>query len=332
MTTESVTVKRPLRFKLNPNDFILEVILVLIFVFLAFTAKGFLSADNMFNILRNASMAGIIAFGMTLVIIAGEIDLSVGSAIAFYGCLCAVMVRDLTALHYPVIPVVLFSMAVCLILGIVSGMFTGWLRDRFSVPTFITTLALMAALRGGAYLLTGSFPVRSFPEWYFFFGGGYVFGVIPFQAVVLLAVFGIMYFVSKYTTFGRAVYAVGGNAESARLSGINVRKTRMKVMALTGFLAAISGLIVSAQIQSGNPLVASGQELNVISACIIGGVSLMGGKGRIWGTFIGVVFLNVLLNGMTLLNIDEYWQYVAKAVLILVAVLIYQSQEGKQRN
>ncbi len=312
------------------QDLALEFILVAIVVFLMAFAPGFATWDNFLNILRNASTTGIIAFGMTFVIILGEIDLSVGSAIAFFGCLTAVLVQDLgTAGWVPEVSIPL-AVVVSLILGFLVGSFTGWIRHRFNVPTFITTLAWMAALRGGAYLLTNSFPVTPYPEWFNFFGSGFVFG-IPFQAAVFLLVFGVTWVLSRYTVFGRAVYAIGGNAESARLSGINVLRVRIVVLALTTVFAVLAALMVSSQIQAGNPTVGQSWEFTVISACVIGGVSLMGGKGRIWGTFIGVMFLEIILNGMTLLNIDEYWQYVARAVLILGAVLIYQSQEVSRR-
>jgi sugar transport system permease protein len=329
MTIQSAA-KIPFKMKNNINDYILEGILVLLFVVLSFTAPGFFSWPNFFNILRNASTNGIIALGMTMVIISGEIDLSVGNATAFFGCLAAVLVRDLVATNYPVVWAVIFAIIVCFVISIIAGYFTGWVRTRYSVPAFITTLALMFIYRGGAHLLTGSFPVISFPTWFFYLGSGYLFKVIPFQAIVYLALFIMMWFVSKYTTFGKAVYAVGGNPESARLSGINVGGVRMNIMALTVVLSAVSGLIIAAQIHSGNPTVGVGEETNVIAACIIGGVSLTGGKGRMWSTFVGVMFLRVILNGMTLLNINEYWQYVARAVLILAAVLIYQYQEIKK--
>lgn len=330
MTTQSVTIKIPSKTKVNINGFILEGILLLIFICFAFVAPGFFTTANFFNILRNVSMQGIIAFGMTMVMISGEIDLSVGSLVAFSGCLAAVITRDLTAIGLSANYAVVVGMVVCLLVGISAGLLTGWVRIRFSVPSFITTLALMAGLYGGAFLLTNSFPVTSFPEWYSFFGSGYIFGVVPFPAIVFLVVFGVMWFVSKFTTFGRAVYAIGGNLESSRLSGINVIKVKMSSQAILGFLAALSGILVSSQVQAGNPTIAKGWELDVISATVIGGVSMSGGKGRVWGTFIGVIFLGIILNGMTLLNVDEYWQYVVKAVLILSAVLIYQAQEGKQ--
>ncbi|MGE5607553.1 MAG: ABC transporter permease [Bacteroidota bacterium] len=332
MTMQSVNLKIPsqAKVKININEFILEGILIFIFICFAFAAPGFFTTANFFNILRNVSMQGIIAFGMTLVMISGEIDLSVGSMVAFSGCLAAVITRDLTAIGISTNYAVIIGMAVCLLVGICAGVLTGWIRIRFNVPSFITTLALMAGLYGGAFLLTNSFPVTSFPEWYSFFGSGYLLGVIPFPAIVFLVVFGVMWFVSKFTTFGRAVYAVGGNLESSRLSGINIVKVKMISQALLGFLAALSGILVSSQVQAGNPTVAKGWELDVISATVIGGVSMSGGKGRVWRTFIGVIFLGIILNGMTLLNVDEYWQYVVKAVLILGAVLIYQAQEGKQ--
>lgn len=315
------------RFKLS--DFVLEAILLFIIAFLCVFARGFASWDNVLNILRNASTTGIIAFGMTFVIIAGEIDLSVGSAIAFYGCLCAVMTEDLGKAGMSLGLVIPFAIAVCFVIAALSGVFTGWLRHRFSVPTFISTLALQAALRGGAYLLTNSFPITPYPEWFNFFGSGFVLG-IPFQAVVFIALFAVMWFVSRFTTFGRSIYAIGGNAEAARLSGIDVLWGRIAIMLLTAVFSVVAAIMVSSQIQAGNPTVGSGWEFTVISACVIGGVSLMGGKGRMWGTFVGVMFLEIILNGMTLLNIDEYWQYVARAVLILGAVMIYQAQETRQ--
>ena len=309
------------------KDLALELILLAIVAFLVVWAPGFATWDNFMNILRSASMTGIIAFGMTFVIICGEIDISVGSGVAFFGCLCAVITETLTHAGWSAEAAIVIGILVCLLIATFAGTVTGWIRHCLNVPTFITTLAWMAALRGGGYLLTGSFPVTPYPEWFFFFGSGFVFG-IPFQAIVFLIVFAATWFVSNYTVLGRSVYAVGGNAESARLSGINVLKTRIIVMAMTSIFVVLSAIMVSSQIQAGNPTVGISWEFTVISSCVIGGVSLMGGRGRIWGTFVGVLFLEIILNGMTLLNIDEYWQYVARAFLILGAVLIYQVQEG----
>jgi simple sugar transport system permease protein/ribose transport system permease protein len=305
--------------------------LLCVIVALALSAPGFATLDNVMNILRNAATTGVIAFGMTFVIILGEIDISVGSEVAFFGCLLAVITESFGTHGLPLAAGIALGVVVSLVVAILAGTFTGWVRHKLAVPTFITTLAWMAAFRGGAYLLTGSFPVTPYPDWFFFLGSGFI-GGIPFQAVVFLVVFAITWFVFNYTVFGKSVCAIGGNAESARLSGIPVLRVRIIVMAMTSVLAVIAGIMVSSQIQAGNPTVGVSWEFTVISACVIGGVSLMGGKGRLWGTFVGVLFLEIILNGMTLLNIDEYWQYVARAGLILGAVLIYQVQAlGKTR-
>jgi ribose/xylose/arabinose/galactoside ABC-type transport system permease subunit len=189
----------------------------------------------------------------------------------------------------------------------------------------------MTALSGAANLLTNGFPITPFPEWYNFIGGGYILG-IPFPAIIFLVTFGILNFLSNFTTFGRSVYAIGGNEEAARLSGIKVKKVKVLVMGLVGVLAALSGILISSQIMAGTPTVAKGWELDIISAVIIGGVSLQGGAGKIRSTFIGVVFLGTIINGMTLLNVSEYWQYVVKGLLILAAVLLNQLQDMKRTS
>jgi ribose/xylose/arabinose/galactoside ABC-type transport system permease subunit len=170
-------------------------------------------------------------------------------------------------------------------------------------------------------LITNGFPLTPFPDWYNFFGGGYVWR-IPFPVIVFLVAFGGIQFVLGFTAFGRSIYAVGGNVEAARLSGINVRRVKILVMGIVSCLAWLAGLMLSSQIMSGSASTATGWELDVISAVIIGGTSLMGGSGTAWGTLIGVLFLGVLVNGMTLLNVKEYWQHVVRGGLILVAVLL----------
>jgi ribose/xylose/arabinose/galactoside ABC-type transport system permease subunit len=299
----------------------MELILLVICVALAFRAEGFFTTDNLLNIMRNVSMQGIIAFGMTMVIISGEIDLSVGSAVAFAGCLTAKLTELLAGAGLPMGAALPLAIVCALILGFAVGALTGLIRMRFRVPTFITTLAWMTALRGAAELITNGFPLTPFPGWYNFLGGGYVLG-FPFPAIVFAAVFVLTHGAMGYTTFGRSVYAVGGNAEAARLSGISVTRVKVLVMAITACLASLAGIMQSAEIMSGTATTATGWELDVIAAVIIGGTSLAGGSGRIWGTLIGVIFLGVLVNGMTLLNVSEYWQHVVRGVLILGAVLL----------
>jgi ribose/xylose/arabinose/galactoside ABC-type transport system permease subunit len=313
------------------DDYILEAILVVLCVILAFAAPGFATMNNVLNVLRNSSMQGIIALGMTIVIISGEIDLSVGSAVAFAGSLTAVLTKKLAAAGVAVPTAIAIAFVTTLVLGFSLGVLAGLIRNKFKVPTFIITLAFMTALSGFAMIITKGFPVSPFPEWFNFIGGGYLFGV-PFPAIVFLLIFLLMLFLIRNTTFGRAVYAVGGNEEAARLSGINVAFIKTAALGLTSMLASLSGVMVAAQIMSGTPTTAKGWELDVVSAVIIGGASLSGGIGTIGATFVGVLFLGVLINGMTLLNINQFWQYVVRGGLILGAVLLNQIKTMRTRN
>lgn len=309
----------------------LEIILLILCMALWWRAPGFMTATNILNVLRNVSMQGIIAFAMTMVIISGEIDLSVGSMVAFAGCLCAWAVVFLTSRGMPPIVAAVIAIAATILIGVLVGMTTGLLRMRFRVPTFIATLAWMTVLKGAAELISNGFPISYDVKkmgWFNFFGGGYVKG-IPFPAIILVVVFLIIQFVMNFTSFGRSVYAVGGNSEAARLSGIKVTKVKLAVMAAVAGLAALSGVLFSSQIMSGSAMSGFGWELDVIAAVIIGGCSLMGGAGRVWGTFVGVIFLGVLVNGMTLLDINEYWQHVVRGALILGAVLINVAPASK---
>lgn len=306
----------------------IELILLVICVLLTFTAPGFLTSNNVLNVLRNVSLVGMITLGMALVIISGEIDLSVGSAAAFSGCFTAWGVAWLAKKGMDTTIAVVLSMIISISVGFLFGALTAFLRIKYKVPTFISTLAMLTILRGLASLITGGFPISSFPEWFAYIGAGFFMG-IPVQAIFFIIVFSVITFVMTKTTFGRAVYAVGGNEEAARLSGINIAFTKTMVLGLTSMLAAFSGIINASQLMSGNPTVAEGWEITAISAVIIGGASLNGGIGHIWGTFIGIAFLGVIINGMTLLNIDVYWQQVVQGLLILVAVLINQIQRSK---
>jgi len=303
----------------------MEAILLALVVVLVFTAPGFATLGNLLNVLRTVSMLGIIAFGMTAVIIAGEIDLSVGAGAALAGCIVAWFAgawSDTIGSG----PAILIGFVAALLAGAASGVVSGKVRQWFNVPTFITTLAMFTALRGAANLITGGFPLATFPDWFFFFGAGALFG-IPFPVYVFAGIFLAMHFLMKYTGFGRAVYAVGGNAEAARLSGIDVYGVKTMTLAITGMLTAVTGTLLASQIGSGVGTTATGMELDVIAATIIGGTSLFGGKGRIWGTLLGVIFLGCISNGMTLLNVSEYWQLVARGAIILGAVLLNQLLE-----
>ncbi len=305
-------------------------VLIALFIFLSFANSNFLTWQNMMTVLRTSSMNGIIALGMTLVIISGEIDLSVGSAVAFSGCFSAWLVQQFTRGGMEVLPAIIISSIAVLIAGVLIGLFTAWMRNSFSVPSFITTLGLLTMLSGFAYLLTGGFPIASYPQWFGYLGAGFIGGVFPFQALILVIVFVLIFFLLNYTAFGRSVYAVGGNVESARLSGVNVKRIRSISFGITGFLAALSGLMVSSQIMAGTPSVGTNGEMTAISSIIIGGASLSGGVGKVTGTLIGILFLGVILNGMTIMGISSYWQLVVRGALVIVAVLLNMSTQKER--
>lgn len=298
------------------------IILVALYVLVAFTARGFMSIDNQLNILRTIAVPGMIAFGMTLLIIVGEIDLSVGSMVAASACLLAWLVKFVSGGAFePGVLHVLLAMALTLLFGAGIGTLNGWLRNRFMVPTFISSLAMMATLAGFANLITDGTPIESFPSWYYFIGSGRIFHV-PVPVYLLLIAFALTHLLANFTSFGRSVYAIGGNAEAARLSGLHVHRTRTWCLIITSCFAVVGGIVYSSLLNSGNPTIAKGMELEVISAVIIGGVSLFGGKGSVWGAFVGVLFLGVLLNAMTLWGFNPYAQQVVRGALILGAVFI----------
>ncbi|MEW9700199.1 ABC transporter permease [Paenibacillus sp. SI8] len=311
---------------------VLEIILLVIVIMMTFASSGFLTTDNILNILRNMALQGCIAFGMTIVIIAGEIDLSIGSTVALTGVIIGLTTGKLAGAG-------IMSMDAAVIVGIILsfvasgliGLFNGWILTKYKVPSFIITLAMLNVIYGVAAVISKGFPVTTLPAWYNVLGAGQLFS-IPIPAIVLLIVFAIIFIVMNYTKFGRSVYAVGGNPESARLSGINVPRVKTICMIVVQLCSALSGVLVSSQVMSGSFNFGKGWEMIAISSVIIGGTSLFGGIGKVWGTFIGLIFLGVLINAMTLLNVNEYVQYIVRGLLILTAVLITTIQLMKKRS
>lgn len=313
------------------SKYMLEIILLIIVVTMAFASPGFLTTGNLLNILRNMSLQGVIAFGMTMVIIAGEIDLSIGSTVAITGVIIGLTSGGLAkAGIMPIEQAVIVGIILSFLFAGLTGLFNGWLLTKFKMPSFIITLAVMNALYGLAAVISKGFPVTTLPAWYNVIGAGQLFGVIPVPAIILLIVFAITFVIMGYTKFGRTVYAVGGNPESARLSGINVSRVKIICMIGVQLCSALGGVLVSSQVMSGSFSFGKGWEMTAISSVIIGGASLTGGIGKVWGTFIGLIFLGVLINAMTLLNVNEYVQYIVRGLLILIAVLINTIQTQKK--
>jgi simple sugar transport system permease protein len=295
--------------------------LILLFVILAAVAPNFLSGRNMFNVLRQVSFVGIIACGMTMALIGAEVDLSVGSVVALTSSLLGVLT---VKLGWP-IPVAIVA---CLAEATLVGLFAGFIRVKWDIPGLIVTIALMLSLRGLAYVLTNAFPIPITNDAFGFLGSGYIVG-IPFPAIVFLAAMALFGFISTRTVYGRSVYAVGGNAEATRLSGIPVTRVRITIFGTTALLAAVSGILLTSRLASGYAGVGVGWEFDVISAVIIGGTSLFGGEGSMFGTLLGVLFIGLLGNGMVLLGVNPYLQDVARGAIILAAVLLSALQRPK---
>jgi ribose/xylose/arabinose/galactoside ABC-type transport system permease subunit len=313
------------------NKYMLEIILVLLIVVMSVTTRGFLTINNLLNILRNVSLQGCIAFGMTMVIVAGEIDLSIGSTVALTGVIIGLTSGKLSAAGIlPMEQAVVLGMVLSVLAAALAGLFNGWLLTRFKMPSFIVTLAMMNVLYGLSAIISKGFPVTTLPGWYSVFGAGRIFNIIPVPALVLVLVFVVNFVIMGHTKFGRSVYAVGGNAESARLSGINVNKIKIVVMMVVQICSAISGILASSQVMSGSSTFGRGWEMIAISSVIIGGASLNGGIGKVVRTLVGLIFLGVIINGMTLLNVNEYAQYVVRGLLILTAVLINTVQTQRK--
>lgn len=314
------------------KKYMMEIILVVLIILLSLFAPGFLKLSNILGIFRNMAIVGVIAFGMTMVIISGEIDLSVGSAIAFYCVLLAKFTGMIAEAGIPNETGVLIAILITLVISVAVGMFNGFIRTKFGVPSFIITLAMLNVLYGLSAIISNGFPVTTFPSWYNNIGAGQLFGEIPLPALWLAIIFVIVFVVMNYTRFGREVYAVGGNMESARLSGINVNKVKFTTLVSVQFLAALASIIMSSQVMAGSSTFGKGYEMDVISSVIIGGASLNGGIGKVWGTLVGIIFLGVLINGMTLLRFDDYVKYVVRGALILVAVLINTIQVSSMQK
>lgn len=288
--------------------------LILIVAILGVLSPSFFTLDNILNLLRQVSINALIAFGMTFVILTAGIDLSVGSLLALGSALTAGM---LSSGMDPLLAVLLG-----LIIGFALGAINGLIITKGKVAPFIATLATMTIFRGATLVYTDGKPITGLSDSFTFemIGRGYVFG-IPFPAILMLAAFVILYFVLRKTVFGRQVYAVGGNEEAATLSGIKADRVKIWVYAITGMLTVLAGIILTSRLNSAQPTAGSMYELDAIAAVVIGGTSLMGGRGRIVGTLIGALIMGSIDNGLNLLNVSSFYQQIVKGGVILLAVL-----------
>lgn len=289
--------------------------LILIMIILGFLSDNFFTLDNILNLLRQVSINALIAFGMTFVILTAGIDLSVGSILALGSALTAGM---LTSGMDP-----LLAVLVGLLIGLALGAVNGLIITKGKVAPFIATLATMTIFRGATLVYTDGRPITGLSDSFTFemIGRGYVFG-IPFPVIIMLGIFLILFFVLRKTVFGRKVYAIGGNEEASTLSGIKADRVKIWVYSLTGMLSVLAGIILTSRLNSAQPTAGASYELDAIAAVVIGGTSLMGGRGRIVGTLIGALIIGVLDNGLNLLNVSSFYQQIVKGGVILLAVLL----------
>ncbi len=303
----------------------LFVLMVLLTIF----TDSFLSTENMWNVLRQVSINLCLSVGMTLVIISSGIDLSVGAILAFSGAVCAGLLKwgiALEAFDLWIGFTVLGAVIAAALVGYLLGWFNGWVITKFTVPPFVATLAMLTIARGMSYLYTQGKPISNLGEGFEFIGSGWWLG-IPVPVWISVGVVLIFVFITKKTSLGRFIYAIGGNERAALLSGVPVKKVKRLVYAISGLMAAIGGVLITSRLNSAQPNAGMSYELDAIAAIVIGGTSLSGGKGSVMGTVLGVLLIGVLNNGLVLLNVSPFWQQVVKGLVILLAVVIDKSNK-----
>lgn len=291
---------------------------------LSLLTDKFLTVDNAWNVMRQISVNICIATGMTLVILTAGIDLSVGSVLALCGAITAGLLKD--GLQFPSGNLFIgFTLLGAILAGLLAGTVLGWLNGwsitRFNVPPFVATLAMLTIARGLTFLWTKGFPISNLGPEFDFIGTQWLLG-IPVPVWISGIIVLITVLLTRKTRLGRYIYAIGGNENAARLSGINTNRVKRTVYAIAGALAAIGGIILTSRLDSAQPNAGASYELDAIAAVVIGGTSLSGGKGSILGTVLGAVIIGVLNNGLVLLDVSPFWQQVVKGLVILLAVII----------
>ena len=300
------------------------IALIILMAVITIINSNFLTANNLLNLLLQVTSNALIAFGMTFVILTGGIDLSVGSILALSSALTA----GLLGSGMPVTLAILIS----LIMGCILGMMNGLLISYGKLAPFIVTLATMTIFRGATLVYTNGNPITkglSDTFLFQFLGQGYIVG-IPFPVIIMFIVFIVLYVLLHKTSFGKSVYAIGGNEKAAYISGVKLNKVKIIIYSISGMMASISGLIITSRLSSAQPTAGASYEMDAIAAVVLGGTSLSGGKGRILGTLIGALIIGVLNNGLNIIGVSAFWQQVVKGVVILIAVLIDRFKVVKQ--
>ncbi|TCO70031.1 ABC transporter permease [Marinisporobacter balticus] len=301
-------------------------------VLMSILSPAFLKVGNILNVVRQISVIGLIAFGVTMVIITTGIDLSSGSVLALSAVVAASFAQraDWASKMYPNIDVpVIVPIIMGILVGILCGAVVGIIIAKTKIPPFISTLGMMIIARGLALLYSDGRPISSLKDSYNFIGQGKVLG-IPFPIIVLMVMAVITHILLNNTKFGKYVYAIGGNENAAVVSGINVDKYKVLIYTYAGMLSGMAGIVLSSRISSGQPGLGVSYELDAIASAVIGGTSLNGGIGKITGTIIGALIIGVLNNGLDLLNVSAYWQQIVKGIIIVGAVILDERKNTKK--
>ncbi len=300
------------------------IALFILCLLLSILSDKFFTVDNGWNVMRQISVNICISVGMTLVVLTGGIDLSVGSILAFCGAIAAGLLKNGISIPSNNLFIgftLLGAIVGGMLVGTLMGSFNGWTITRFKVPPFVATLAMLTIGRGLTMLYTNGFPISSLGSNFAYIGTGWFLGIpVPVWISGIIVIIAVV--ITNKTALGRYIYAIGGNANAARLSGINIKKITITVYSIAGALAAVGGLIVTSRLDSAQPNAGISYELDSIAAVVIGGTSLSGGKGTIMGTVLGAIIIGVLNNGLVLLNVSPFWQQVVKGGVILIAVII----------
>ena len=307
-------------------DHMIKILLVVMIIALWIAKSNFMTWGNWMNILRSASMKGVVSFGMCMVIFGANVDLSTGSTIALAGVIVAVCCRYLPRMYGEEFRAMAAVIGICLtvILNFITGFYHAFSTHYFNMPAFIVTMASTNILYGAAGMLSGGENIANiYPDWFLNMGMGRVPNTqtgIPIPVIILLVVFSITYFLMNYTTTGRAIFATGGNQEAARLSGINVFRAKVVFFVAVQLMASLGGLINSAQLASGSFTYGKEWGTDIISAVVIGGTPMGGGVGTVFGTLIGILFIGVLSNGMTILSFSVYSQFLVRGCVLFGSV------------
>lgn len=316
-------MNKKINLKDKINEYAIYAVLILLFLFFSIASPSFINANNLINVVRQISMLGIASVGMTFAMLVGGIDLSIGSQMSMVAVICSIMMTKGNI--NPCIASIL-----CIILTSAVGFFNGIIISKIKMPPLIVTLSTMIIIEGVAFIISKGIPIFGFPQGFSVLGQGYI-GIIPIPVIIMIVILIIGAVILNKTYIGRYFYSIGGNEEASRLSGIDVDKIKCLAYTLSGLFAGISGVILLSRTNSGQPTMGKGFEFDVLTAVVLGGVSVNGGVGKISNVISGILIIGVLNNGLVLMGMNTYVQSVIKGIVLLIAVAFDFIQRSKKK-